>query len=151
MEPVTVHRPPPRQWIGYLSLVTGLSLSFGAVLVALPQVTQDAFGWMVFGSSGFPPTFSIDALAYVQLAHAVIGAVMVGWFALMLWLVRGPLAHGLPGAWSALALSLSGWYLLDTSFSLLSGFWQNAVLNTVVLIAFLPGLAATRPRRPPRR
>ena len=146
---MTPDTAPRRRWLRYLSFVTSAMICFGGVLVVLPQLTQALFGWMVFGGSGFPSTFSAEALHYVRLAHAVIGAVMVGWFSTVLWLVRTALARGLPGAWQALTLSLLAWFVLDTSFSLLTSFWQNAALNTAILLAFLPGLAGARPRRTP--
>ena len=77
---------------------------------------------------------------------------MVGWFVLVWWMVGALLGRGVPGAWPALVASLLAWFVPDTAFSLLSGFWPNAVLNTVVLAAFLPGIVATAPRsRPGRR
>ena len=42
-----------------------------------------------------------------------------------------------------LAVSLIAWYLPDTVYSLVSGFWQNAVLNTGMLALFAIPLVAT--------
>lgn len=131
-------------WTTYLSVVTVGVICFGAALVLAPDVGSALFGTLVYGRSGFPAEFTDEALAYVQLSHAVIGAMMVGWFGLALWVVRGPLAAGHPGAWKALALTLATWFLLDTSFSLLTGFTPNAALNVVFLVACLPGLVGTR-------
>jgi hypothetical protein len=144
--------PVPGQydsWIRYLSVVTSGMIAFGAVLVLLPGVTEAGFGAMVYGRSGFPAAFTAPTLDYVRLAHAVLGAVMVGWFCLVRWVIRGPLAQGVPGAWAALVGSVVAWYLPDTAFSALNGFWENAILNTVVLLAFLPGLVRTRSRPHP--
>ncbi len=43
-------------------------------------------------------------------------------------------------------LSVFAWYVPDTSYSLLSGYWQNALLNTVFLALFAVPLLATRGR-----
>lgn len=142
---MTQRTAPPASWVRYLLLVTTATICFGAVLVLAPGPTEALFGHLTFGRSGFPATFSTAALDYIRLAHAVLGAEIVGWFALVLWVVRFPLANGLPGAWHALVLSLAAWYVPDTAYSLLAGYWPNAALNTGILLAFLPGLAGTRP------
>jgi hypothetical protein len=57
---------------------------------------------MVYGAGGLPADFSPEARAYIQLSQAVMGSVIVGWFVLVAWVVRSPLAAGVPGAWAAL-------------------------------------------------
>jgi hypothetical protein len=42
-----------------------------------------------------------------------------------------------------IAASLGVWYVLDTAYSLFSGFWLNAVLNTALLALFAAPMAAT--------
>jgi hypothetical protein len=118
---------------------------FGSVLVALPWIAQSLFALMVFGATDYPVSFSDEAMSYIRLAHAVMGAVIVGWFILVLWVVRSQLARGTPDAWRALTACLGTWFILDTAFSLVTGYWQNAALNTTILMLFLPGLVATRP------
>jgi len=41
--------------------------------------------------------------------------------------------------------ALTVWFVVDTTVSLTSGYWQDAALNTLFWLAFLPGLAGTRP------
>ena len=69
------------------------------------------------------------AIAYVEFAYGVLGAVLIGWMAMVIALVRGPLRRGEPIAWTMLATSTSIWFVIDPAFSLAMGFWQNAVLN----------------------
>jgi uncharacterized membrane protein YqaE (UPF0057 family) len=45
---------------------------------------------------------------------------------------------------AVLVPSVAVWFIADTAYSLSSGFWQNAVLNTLVLVVFAVPLAATR-------
>jgi hypothetical protein len=99
---------------------------------------------MVYANPGFPDDFSAEAEAYIRLAHNVMGAVMVGWFLTMHWVI-GAAERGTRGAWKAAVIPFVGWYLLDTGYSLLSGYWQNALLNTAIALLFLPGFVATRP------
>jgi hypothetical protein len=134
-------------WIRYLEIVTLAVAAFGAAIVLTPLVTDVLFAWMIFGETGTPDGFSEGAADYIRFSQGVMGAVMVGWMLLALWLVRARVARGEPDAWYALTASLLGWFVIDTAFSLVSGYWQNAVLNTVVLAAFAPGLAGTRPPR----
>ncbi len=125
-------------------------MAFGLVLVFLPDLTCQGFSLLVRGDPHWLATqLPAEALAYVQLAHGVLGAVMFGW-GLTLWLVQ----HGQDGLdarqrWQALALPLTAWYVLDTGFSLATGFWQNAVLNTVFAVAFAIPLILIRPSHLP--
>ena len=42
------------------------------------------------------------------------------------------------------AVSVGAWFVPDTACSLLSGFWQNGILNICFLVLFAIPLAATR-------
>ncbi len=99
-----------------------------------------------FARIAFPgriATFGTEAVAYISLVHAVLGAVMFGWGLALLFVVRGPFALGAKEGWRIVALSVAAWFIPDTAFSLWSGFWQNAVLNAVFLALFATPLAAT--------
>lgn len=69
---------------------------------------------------------------------------MVGWGAALVYVTKTLFARGSVTAWNLIALSVTAWFVPDTSYSLLSGFWQNAVLNTVFLVLFAAPLLATR-------
>jgi hypothetical protein len=130
--------------------MTGVSVAvilFSALMLVTRLVTDGLFNWMFFGETGEPAGFSQDAIDYYRVIYGVLGAVMIGWFMLVIWVVRGPLANGIAGAWGALVISLGGWFVIDTTFSLASNFWENAVLNLVFMAAFAPGLWLTRPNR----
>lgn len=132
--------------ITYLTVVSVGTSLFGAVLVVLPGLTYAGFGAMVYGN-GFPAEFGLEPASYIRLVHAVMGAVIAGWFAFVAWFTHTLLPRRIPGAWTALVLSVLLWFALDTSYSLISGFWQNAVLNTTFLAAFAPGFWLTRSLR----
>lgn len=131
----------------YLTAVAGSVIVFAALMLVTRVVTEGLFAWMFFGEAGEPAGFSQEAVDYYRLVYSILGAVMIGWFALVIWVVRGPLASGVAGAWTALVSSIGGWFLIDTTFSLASGFWENAVLNLIFLGAFAPGLWPSRPAR----
>ena len=130
-------------WFGCLRALSLGMVAFGALVLLVRPVSLGAFGLMVYGDPGFPAGFSSEAKDYIQLAHAVMGAVMVGWFLTLRWVVAAA-EHGTPGAWRAAVGAFAAWFVLDTGYSLASGFWPNAVLNTAVAALFAPGFAATR-------
>lgn len=47
---------------------------------------------------------------------------MVGWMVGLLALVLGPVRRGRRWGWNALAGSLGTWFVVDSTFSLVSGF-----------------------------
>jgi hypothetical protein len=66
---------------------------------------------MDHGDPDFPAGFSSEAKDYIQLAHAVMGAVMVGWFLTLRWVVAAA-EHGTPGAWQAAVGAFAPWFVL---------------------------------------
>ncbi len=136
--------------IRYLQGVTALVAAFGAALALVPALGDALFGWMIFGSPGLPDNPSDRVADYVRFAYAVLGATILGWFVLIGWVVHRLGETGDPATWRALVASLASWFVLDTTISVVGGYWPNAVFNTIVVAAYLPGLVATR-RRPTTR
>lgn len=111
-------------------------------MVVLPSPMQRLFNALYFGSSEGNPAFG-PAAGYLRFAFAVLGAVMLGWAACLLVILRGPCRRGSRDAWLAVAVSLVAWFVSDTAFSIASGYWQNAVLNAAIAVLFAMPLAAT--------
>lgn len=130
--------------VRYLQVVSGLLAVASLVLPALPAVGAAAFALLVYQDPALPGDFSGEAASYVRLTHAVLGAVMAGWFVTML--VLAPLVATSRRVWLAVATGLAVWFVPDTLYSLASGYWSNAVLNLAVLALLLPALVALRPR-----
>jgi hypothetical protein len=98
----------------------------------------------MYGQAGAVAAFGPEVQPYLTLAHAVMGSVMVGW-GLALWLtLTGPFRRGERHGWNVFVVSLVGWFVPDTTVSLWTGLWPNAVLNTVFAVAFAVPLIATR-------
>lgn len=116
---------------------------FGLVLVVAPGFARQGFSLLVYGDPQRIATFGAEAAQYIALVHAVLGAVMFGWGLALLLVVRGPFARGAREGWQIIAVSVAAWFVPDTAFSILSGFWQNAVLNFVFMVLFAVPLAAT--------
>jgi hypothetical protein len=130
--------PLPAARSTYLEgLVLGLA-SFSLLLPLAPKAGAGAFTLMIYGDTSFPRGFSAEAVSYIRLTNAVLGAVMAAWFVTMFVLLR---RLGLaPAVRSALLIGLTVWFVPDTTYSIASGYWQNAVLNSVMLALLMPAL-----------
>ncbi|MET1080795.1 MAG: hypothetical protein ABWY06_22515 [Pseudomonas sp.] len=130
------------RWL--LAAIVGVML-FGLSMLLTPSLIRQFFSLLLYATPGaIESRFGGDANAYIQLLHAILGAVLFGWGLAMLLILRGPFRRGDSFAWTLLALPLLAWYLPDTLFSIASGFWQNAVFNTAFALLFGVPLAATR-------
>jgi ABC-type multidrug transport system fused ATPase/permease subunit len=117
-------------WSKVLLAVIVATLVFGLSLVYLPQIMQPIFNMIIFNTTESP--FDPEAARYITFVFGVLGAVMVGWTIALIFLAR----RGGREAWQAITVSVVVWYVIDTIFSIYSGYAANAVLNTVVLAAF---------------
>jgi len=138
-----------RLWTGWLVAAALVVLVLGAAFVFAAGPVQEIFGSLYLGPQG--KVIDSQTAPYVEFIGAVLGAVMFGWAVLLLFVVRGPFRSGERIGWDMIAASLGSWFVLDTAYSLVSGYWQNAVLNTSLFVLFAIPLAATyrhfRPRR----
>jgi hypothetical protein len=135
---------PSAFWINWLRAVSLSVVVFGLILVLVPDWTQLGFSALAFGDSQRLASFDPAAVSYIRLTHAVLGSVMVGWGAAIFLVIQGPFAAAQPIGWRIIAISVLAWFLPDTTYSLWSGFWQNAVLNLFFLVLFAIPLMATR-------
>lgn len=139
----------PRFWVRWLHVAALVVILFGLAMVTVPEVIRKFFSLLFYSAPGAIETrFTVGANAYIMFAHGVLGGVMVGWGLAMLIALRGPFVRGQKDGWLLIALPVTVWYLIDTAFSLLVGFWQNAILNTALAVLFAIPLVATRRRFP---
>jgi hypothetical protein len=138
------HSQPSRLWINWLLGVTAGVAVFGLALVIAPSLTRQGFSLLVYASPQSIDAFGQEPARYISLAHAVLGSVMVGWGTAMFYVTRALFARGSATAWNLIALSACAWFIPDTTYSLLSGYWQNALLNTAFFVLFVVPLWATR-------
>lgn len=136
---------PSAFWVRWLVVVTLGVMVFGLALVVAPGLAREGFSLLVYGDRQQIATFGSMAAQYIGLVHAVLGAVMFGWGLALLLVVRGLFARGAREGWQIVAVSVAAWFVPDTTFSLWSGFWQNAVLNVIFIVLFAIPLAATYP------
>ena len=131
-------------WWRILVGVTAALMLFGLALVVMPNLALQGFSLLIYGASAHLNTFGAEAVAYISLVHAVLGAVMFGWGVMFMFLALGPLRRGSSEAWYIFTVALLAWFIPDTTYSLLSGFWQNAVLNAGFALMFAIPLTALR-------
>ncbi len=130
-------------WWRWLVVVSIGVMLFSAGFIVAPGLMDTLFDWMFFSASRSDATFSPEADAYIAFTYGVLGSVLIGWMVLILRVVVGPFRRGERAGWDMIALSMAVWFVVDTGFSLASGFWENAVFNTLFFAAFAIPLAAT--------
>ena len=119
--------------IKWLQLVLGAVFIYSLLLVFKGSVAGSLFSWF-----GFGPNEAIDTSAvqdYLLLPYMVLGAVMAGWVFLMILRVRGPVKDGSLWARKFLIQSLSLWFILDTSMSVVLGYPTHALFNVPFALA----------------
>jgi len=135
----------PPLWFNWLLLVVLGVMLFGIGMTLAPGRIRQAFSLLLYAAPhAVDSDFGAPAVAYVTLLHGVLGAVMFGWGVALLLILRGPFLRGRREAWNIFCISVAAWFVPDTLFSLWTGFWQNAVLNSVFALLFVVPLAATR-------
>ena len=138
---------PSTFWVYWLQVAAAGVIAFGLVLVVAPALARQGFSLLVYASPQRIDAFGHEPVRYISLTHAVIGGVMAGWGAMLFYAARTLLAAGSAHGWNLIALSVAVWFVPDTAFSVLSGFWQNALLNLVFVLLFALPLWHTRSAR----
>ena len=115
---------------------------YSLALVAVGELVDSVlFRPLGFGS---PENLGTVEAAHVRLLRGVLGAVISGWTLLMLTIARGPLLERERWAWSAVALSVTFWFVADTGFSLMVSEWEHALFNVGFIVALMVPLWALR-------
>lgn len=130
-------------WWRWLIVVTLGMMFFAIAMVALPALTLQFFGLLLYSSPDALSTFGAPAIAYITLVHGVFGSVMFGWGVALFYILLGPFRRGSREGWLMLVVSLAAWFVPDTALSLWAGFWQNAALNGVITVLYIIPLVAS--------
>jgi hypothetical protein len=121
------------RYTAVLKYSTGFTAVVGMGFVVLSKLTASVFDWMVFESRGLPlPSGLIepDTRRYCSFVIGVLGAVMTGWGVQMnLHLSSTGWQGRQQQAWRAIAWPVFSWFAVDTTWSYLTGYWPNCVLN----------------------
>jgi hypothetical protein len=140
-------------WWRWLLAATGAVLAFGLSMVLLPGPTQQLFSFIYLSSPHGSAVFGEAAVVYIKFISAVLGATMFGWSVALLYVLFGSFRRRNIEGWRTVTVSVGAWFIPDTTYSLWSGYWQNAVLNIILLALFAVPLAATAKafQRPPNQ
>ena len=82
----------------------------------------------------------LDLNPYMRFSLALLGAGTIGWSLTLMAIIR--VANQLEKQvskriWIGLAASIVIWYVIDSILSIATGFWLNAVSNTIFSATFL--------------
>jgi hypothetical protein len=110
---------------------------FGLVLAGGAFGATDGLTQALFSLFGNP--VPDDAGAHYRFSVGLMGAVTMGW-GLTFWVAFKALnmvdpAQAAP-LWRKLTLFTLVWYFVDSYISVATGFWMNAVSNTIVMALF---------------
>jgi len=124
--------------MGIVFEMTGLAFAFFQDFVAV-RILTDAVAAQIVGAG----LISESGSALVSLYLGLVGAVTVFMGSVIVTLALGPFKHCAPWAWLTLAVSLAGWYAVDTLVAALAGATVLIGFNTAVLVLVTLPLAAT--------
>lgn len=121
-----------------MTLWCGAVMVFGLVLVGGAFDATSAGVYALFDILDGPGPIAYEPV--LRFSLALMGAVTLGWGATVLAVVRGtaamPASQTAP-MWRMITLAILLWYVVDSALSIATGFWLNAVSNTVLIIWYL--------------
>lgn len=139
-----------RFWRGWLVVVTIGVMVYAVGLMLLPQTMHGLFNLLFFADSKQVRRIGEDNFEFIQLVYGVLGAVMIGWMATLLAIMRRHFQTDPRGTRQILMVSIGVWYVVDSGFSVVAGFVEHAVFNTGFLVLYaIPLMAMYRQFREP--
>lgn len=82
----------------------------------------------------------LDLNPHMRFSLAVLGAVTIGWSVTLMAAIQAATRlekHLSQPIWALITAAIVTWYIIDSSLSIATGFWLNAVSNTIFSTAFL--------------
>ena len=126
-------------WRTYFTAWTIFIMVFGLVLAGAGLPATDAIATLIFAIVGAP---DIAWTPELRFATALMGAVTLGWGMTLLTAIRAAIALGDRGApvWRGILFAMIVWFVIDSSLSVATGFWLNAVSNAIISAALVFGV-----------
>jgi hypothetical protein len=122
------------KWQAQMQIWCGAVIIFGLVLMGGAFPATSAGVYALFGILDGPGPIAWDPA--LRFSLALMGAVTLGWGATMLAVVRASDAMPQVAAtalWRGITIALLLWYVVDSGLSVATGFWRNALSNTVLI------------------
>ena len=111
--------------------------ALGFAMVCLPQVSMPIFEWMLYKSRGIPIPYDHTLYRHNHFIYGVAGGVVAGWAVSLYYAIQSDaFRRGKPEGLKSILAPLCTWFVLDSSVSIYTGHWPNAVLNTACAAAF---------------
>ncbi|GAP99985.1 hypothetical protein [Leptolyngbya sp. NIES-2104] len=128
-------KPLNLAWMTGWCVAAGL---FGMILAGGGFEATSAPVRILFDVLNGPGELDLDP--YMRFSLAVLGAVTIGWSLTVMAVVQ--VANQLEKQvsqriWLGMTASIVIWYVIDSGLSIATGFWLNAVSNTVFSATFL--------------
>jgi hypothetical protein len=130
-------------WWRWLLVANAGVFLFGLAFILLPDVMYNFFDLVLFWDGTPKISFTADTTSFLKFAYGVLGAVMIGWAISLYYILLVPFRRGEWEAWLGVTLSMTVWYVVDSIWSVATGFYENALLNTGFFVLFIIPLAAT--------
>jgi len=134
---------PNKFWSTWLLIVIVGVAIFSLSLIILPGFTHDLFNWIAYSEDNKNPIVDSESLKYLSFVYGILGAIMLGWSAVFFYIVSIPFIAGERWSWFALAVPITIWFVFDSTHSIISGFWPNAMFNIGFYAVFAIPLIAT--------
>jgi hypothetical protein len=125
-------------WKNWLNLWCLAVTLFGAILALGAFAPTDGLARLVFDLFQMPFPDDMDSLH--RFSIGLMGAVTMGWG--MTLYVAFQAAHLLdpghaPRIWRSVTIIALIWYVVDSYISVATGYWMNAVSNTLIMALYL--------------
>lgn len=125
----------------------GLTL-FGLVLAGAGDPATEGLARAVYAMVGPQHALSFDPT--LRFSIALMGAVSVGWGVTVLLLALSKEAASTSAIWRSVAWGFAVWFVIDSAFSIHTGFPLNAVSNVMLMVLGAPCLWALGFRKAPQ-
>lgn len=123
-------------WQNWLSIWAAGVTIFGLALAGGAFEATDGLTRALFTLFENPLPEALDS--HHRFAIGLMGAVTMGWG--MTYHAAFQALHRLDnaaGLWRAITFASLTWFVVDSAISVATGFWMNAVSNTLLLVAYL--------------
>jgi hypothetical protein len=124
-------------WQNWLSMWTAAVVIFGLVLAGGAFEATDGLLRTLMTLFGNPLPDPVDA--HHRFAFGLMGAVSLGWGLTFYGAFKALYALDAKAAapiWRFMNIGIFAWYLIDSYISVATGFWMNAISNTVLLVTY---------------
>ena len=130
-------------WRGWLNVWGWLVIVFGLVLAGGGLDATDGVAEMLLTVMGGGAAF--EWTQPLRFTTALMGAVTMGWGLtfLAVFMAAHRLGDQAAPVWRLATLGAVVWFVVDSSLSVATGFWLNAVSNTGLMIGYLVPLLAS--------